>query len=331
MKSQILIKALKNFNNEIEFFEFIKLVNGSEKLSFEREIQQLKHEQSPEDVIKIDNALAEIKKTQEKHLSDVWESYKTGNLDEFKSLITKDPEKIMSFKYIEDEQDQTHPKKTFLHRLVEDGGEKSNEFLKHAFVIIAGLKLAKKAVPNLDLPCDVQYRDFETKIKKGEVHGVTPLYMAINEGNLVAVKYLIRYSDLNSPIIKENFKTQTTKVYSLFELALDNATVDSLDSKNSFEILKMITADDKKARFPESPELREKIASKFEKYKPEIQKLLAERYPAEIKAIKKLAEKYKDTESSSIEESVAGSGIQLRASRGGVSLQRSGSDLRSRF
>jgi ankyrin repeat protein len=103
MKSQILIKALKNYNNEAEFFEFIKLVNGNEKLlpEHETEIQRLKLQESPEDQIKIDNALAEIKKPEKKHLSNVWELYRDGDLEGFKLLLTQDPTKIISFKYIQ--------------------------------------------------------------------------------------------------------------------------------------------------------------------------------------------------------------------------------------
>ena len=351
MKSKILIKALKNYNNETEFFEFIKLVNGEGKLLPEREIeiQRLKPQESPEDQIKIDNALAEIKKTQEKHLTDVWKLYRAGDLEGFASLIKEDPTKILSFKYIEDKQDQDHPQKTFLHRLAEDNTDKGEgrRFLEQTFALMAGLKIARKEVPNLDLPCDIQYRDLKTKINKGEVHGVTPLYMAIFKRNEYAVKKLIRYSNLNTPITKENSSTGAIKEYSLFELALEKATfnssnpaldssnpaLDSSDSKNSFKILEMITEGDKKARFPESAEQRARIASNYEKYKPEIKILLAERYPEEIKEIKeikKLAKKYKDAESSSTEESGAGSGIQLR-SENGVSFQSSRSDLRSRF
>ena len=349
MKSKILIKALKNYNNETEFFEFIKLVNGEGKLLPEREIeiQRLKLQESPEDQIKIDNALAEIKKTQEKHLTDVWKLYRAGDLEGFASLIKEDPTKILSFKYIEDKQDQDHPQKTFLHRLAEDNTDKGRRFLEQTFALMAGLKIARKEVPNLDLPCDIQYRDLKTKINKGEVHGVTPLYMAIFKRNEYTVQKLIRYSNLNTPITKENSSTGAIKEYSLFELALEKATfnssnpaldssnpaLDSSDSKNSFKILEMITEGDKKARFPESAEQRARIASNYEKYKPEIKILLAERYPEEIKEIKeikKLAKKYKDAESSSTEESGAGSGIQLR-SENGVSFQSSRSDLRSRF
>ena len=322
MKFKILIKALKNYNNETEFFEFIKLVNGGAKLlpESEIEIQRLKLQESPEDQIKIDNALAEIKKTQEKHFSDVWKCFRDNDSKGFKSLISKDPTKIISFRYIEDEGDETNSKKTFLHRLVEYDNEKSKEFLTVTFVLLAGLKKVEKTVPNLDLPCDIQYRDFTTKIKKGEVHGVTPLYLAINKINLNAVKYLIPYSNLNTLITKENSSTGAIKEYSLFELALEKATSNSLnptlvssDSENSFKILEMITKGDNKARFPESAEQREKIASNYEKYKPKIKNLLAERYPKEIKEIEKLAKKYKDAESSSRQDSGTGSGIQLRS------------------
>ena len=304
MKSKILIKALKNYSNENEFFEFIKLVNGNEKLlpELEIEIQELKLLESPENQIKIDNALAEIKKTQEKHLTDVWKLYKAGDLEGFASLINEDPTKILSFKYIEDKQDRDHPQKTFLHRLAEDNGDKGGKFLKQTFALIAGLKKAGKEVPNLDLPCDIEYRD-----NKGEVHGVTPLYMAIFKRNENAVKYLIPYSNLNAPIIKENFDTKTKTPYSLFELALEKATLDSsnptldssnptLDSSNSkksFEILKMITKEgDKKACFPESEEQKRKIISKFNSYDSKIKNLLKERYPDEIRELKELAPRY---------------------------------------
>jgi len=340
MKSTILIKALKNYSNETEFFEFFKLVNGNEKLLPEREIeiQRLKLLESQEDQIKIDNALAEIKKTQEKHLTEVWKFFKDDDLDGFKSLIAKDPTKIISFRYNEDQGDETHSKKTFLHRLVEHDNEKSKKFLTVAILALRRLEKTGETVPELDLSCEVQYRDFTTKINKGEVRGVTPLYLAISKINLNAVKYLIPYSNLNAPITKENFSTGAIKEYSLFELALEKANFDSSnptlapsDSKNSFEILEMITKEgDQKARFPESAEQLEKIARNYEKYKPKIKNLLAERYPVEINEIKKLAKKYKDTESSSTEESGAGFGIQLRA-RGGVSLQSSISDLHSRF
>jgi cytohesin len=355
MKSNILIKALKNYSNETEFFEFFKLVNGNEKLlpEHETEIQRLKLLESQEDQIKIDNALAEIKKTQEKHLTDVWKFFKDDDLEGFKALIARDPTKIISFRYNEDEGDETHSKKTFLHRLVEHHNEKSEKFLLPVRIALRRLERAQKPVPNLDLPCEVQYRDFTTKINKGEVRGVTPLYLAINKINLNAVKYLIPYSNLNTPIKKVNSSTGAIKEYSLFELALEKATSDSSnptlaslnltpassnltpassnptpassnltpassDSENSFEILKIII---QKASFPESAEQKEKIARNYEKYKPKIKELLEEAYPEKIKEIKELAKKYKDAESSSRQDSGtgSGSGIQLR------------SDLRSRF
>ena len=90
--------------------------------------------------------------------------------------------------------------------------------------------------------------------------------------------------------------------YSILELALESASLKSVDLLKSTAILKILTGTnefEKKAKFPQSEAQKNKIVEKFYLYPLEIQKILLESYPEEN--IKEMADKISARSSEGVE------------------------------
>lgn len=284
---KIVKKAFSNLINEVEFFEFIKLVIDDK----DGEIFKL---------LKIE--IPQGSEDMNRELTDIWKLYREKDFKKIKLSILQDLKQITQPKYEESSVDhvQINPK-TLLHRLAEDG---SDECVNVIESIIRCLKLKKNPIlevidsiadidyvdrikknPILEVlnsRADIEYVDRKTK-DRGVVKGVTALYLAVNNQNLKAIEALIEYSNFDCPIIKvDNAKTKTN--YSILELALESASLKSVDLLKSTAILKILTGSnkfEKKAKFPKSEAQKNKIAEKFYSYPKEIQKILLENYPEE--------------------------------------------------
>lgn len=284
---KIFKKAFSNLINEVEFFEFIKLVIDDKDGEIFK-LLKIEVPQGPENM--------------NRELTDIWKLYREKDFKKIKLSILQDLEQITQPKYEESSVDhvQINPK-TFLHRLAEDG---SDECVNVIESIIRCLKLKKNPIlevldsradidyvdrikknPILEVlnsRADIEYVDRKTK-DRGVVKGVTALYLAVNNQNLKAIEALIEYSNFDCPIIKvDNAKTKTN--YSILELALESASLKSMDLLKSTAILKILTGNNKfrkKAKFPKSEEQKNKIAEKFYSYPKEIQQILLENYPEE--------------------------------------------------
>ncbi len=307
MKFSILLKALQNYSDEIEFFEFLKSIFGGEKLTpnQQREIEKLKLELPPEQQEKIDKALDEIDKSPPKVLNKVWQLFKDNNYKEFGTLILKEGLDIcLSLKY----ENNNTSNKTLFQRLAEDNSNKCIDFLKR---IIDWFRFAKNKDENLvfdfDLSADIKHKSNEQEdfpAQAGELKnitmGATTLYVAVSKQNLKAVELLSEYCDINHVTTSYN-KNGIIVEYSLLDLAIARANSDKpinetnpkvkiIDHENSIDILKVLTGGDdgkgKKASLFRSIEHRKKIAKKFEDFKDDVKKLLEARYPDEIKLMR---------------------------------------------
>lgn len=217
-----------------------------------------------------------------KKSSDAWELCKEGRFKELKSLIEADRSILFDHKYSKATMAAGGGSsgKTLFHLLVQNGSNEAIEILR------------KNSVPeHFSLKCNIQYLNLEGKII-GEAEGITPLYLAVQKKRKEMVKFLIEESesDLNC-VVTKNGK------YSLLEGAVKEA---NLNGDDSFEILKMITGDNdfgKKASFyssrlteDEKKNQKERIARKFQSYRPEVKKLLGEKYPTEIAEIERMSQ-----------------------------------------
>jgi ankyrin repeat protein len=263
---KIVKKAFSNLINEVEFFEFIKLVIDDK----DGEIFKL---------VKVE--IPQVPQNMNRELTDIWKLYREKDFRNIKLSILQDPQVIVHPKYEESSVDHVkiNPK-TLLHRLAEDGSDECVDVLES---VIKCLKLKKNPILEvLNSRADIEYVDRKTKYR-GFVKGVTALYLAVNNQNLKAIEALIEYSNFDCPLIKvDNAKTKTN--YSILELALERASLKSVDLLKSTAILKILTGSnkfEKKAKFPKSEAQKNKIAEKFYSYPEEIQKILLENYPEE--------------------------------------------------
>jgi hypothetical protein len=290
MQPLILLQALQNPSDEVEFHEFIKLVSSSEKLTSEqkKEIDKLKVDLNPEQQEKINNALLGIEKSQ-KTLSPAWELYKNKKLEDFKRLIVKNPELCFSRRYVEDEENEEKASgNTLLHRLAIDPNEESLEFLKCVIKVIR-IGAQKTEGININFPITVEHRS----PKKGRTKNMTALYFAVNKQNLEAVKLLAPYSDLQSEAIECNDESGTQKENPILEMALEKANSSKCDTNISLEILNIIA---EKTLLTESQEQFQKMVYFCYDYK--LKEILEEKYPDQVKKMEKISqENFLTTES----------------------------------
>ena len=319
IRFSILINTLQNSSDEIEFREFFELVVANMELSLEQrqEIERLKSLKTPEEQENMDKALRKIDKLRKKNLNKAWQLYREYKIEEFTDLVLRSGDYkalCFSFQYVE----EGTLNKTFLHRLAEVNSLKGLKFLKCSISALRSAKIRGEDI-NFDVTANIHY-----VAGNGETRGVTPLYLAIANQNLEAVKILAQDSNFDCVITQYNYESKLEKKYSIFEMALDKANSKLLDSSKSYEILKIISGGregkGKKASFPKSKNQKEKIAKNFAGYENTVKILLRERYPNEIKEIEEMAKKYNDKKvievepSSMVSESVGGvrGRIQLR-------------------
>ena len=302
IRFSILMNALQNSNDDIEFREFFDLLVTNMELSLEQrhEIERLKSLKTPEEQENIDKSLRKIDKLRKKNLNKAWQLYRENKIEEFRDLVLRSEYyKALCFssQYVE----EGNLDKTFLHRLAEVNSRKSLEFLKCAILSLWIAKNRGEEV-DIDVVANIQYNS-----RNGETRGVTPLYLAIANQNLEAVKILARDSNFNCNITQYNYETKLEKKYSIFEITLDRANSKFLSYSKSYEILQIITGgksgNGNKASFPKSKTQKEKIAKNFDGYKDSVKNILEVRYPREIKEIKEMAKKYNDKKAIGVEPS----------------------------
>ena len=284
---KIVKKAFSNLINEVEFFEFIKLVIDDK----DGEVFKLANVELPQGPENIN-----------RELTNIWKFYREKDFKKIKLSILQDLEQVTQPKYKESSVDyvQINPK-TLLHRLAEDGSDNSVDVIKS---VIKCSNRQNKPIPELihliNSPANIEFIDRKTK-NRGVVKGVTALYLAVNNQNLKAIEALIEYSNFDYPLTKvDNTKKKTN--YSILELALESASLKSVDLLKSTAILKILTGTnefEKKAKFPQSEAQKNKIVEKFYLYPLEIQKILLESYPEEN--IKEMADKISARSSEGVE------------------------------
>ena len=178
---------------------------------------------------------------------------------------------------------------TFLHcfSIIEDASHH-----KILDLIIKKIHLGAETDPtlNLDPKTEIYYTasSSEEMEEMAKYKDVTPLFLAVQNQNLKAVKLLLNprntlQADVNASIKKLNVRGETLiENYSILELALDQIISDTKNIARILPILKIIID---KAEFPKSTEFQEKIVKNFKKYPKEVAKLLNEKYPHEISAL----------------------------------------------
>ena len=181
---------------------------------------------------------------------------------------------------------------TFLHcfSVIEDASHH-----KILDLIIKKIHLGAETDPtlNLDPKAEIYYTAFssEEMEEMAKYKDVTPLFLAVQNQNLKAVKLLLDpkntlQADVNASAKKLNVRGETLiENYSILELALDQIISDPKNIARILPILKIII---NKAEFPKSTEFQEKIVKNFKKYPEEVAKLLNEKYPNEILALSQL-------------------------------------------
>ena len=168
---------------------------------------------------------------------------------------------------------------TLLHKLA-----KSNE--EHDYSTLESMLIFFDNHEILDTKADMKY---SVKITENEsqlrtISNVTPLYLAVNSGNLKTTTLLVNLGanvDISTTTITSEDKKED--FYSIFELALYKASqaekIESSQVENAFKILKII-AD--KAQFPQSERFKSKITKDFEMLPEIIQNLLVEKFHKDI-------------------------------------------------
>ena len=178
---------------------------------------------------------------------------------------------------------------TFLHcfSVIEDASHH-----KILDLIIKKIHLGAETDPtlNLDPKAEIYYTAFssEEMEEMAKYKDVTPLFLAVQNQNLKAVKLLLDpkntlQADVNASAKKLNVRGETLiENYSILELALDQIISDPKNIAKILPILKIIINE---AEFPKFKEFQEKIVKNLKKYPKEVVELLNEKYPNEILAL----------------------------------------------
>ena len=118
--------------------------------------------------------------------------------------------------------------KTLFHRMVESGSLKALEILKE-FSLPSHFRLT----------CNIEYKINEGD-QKGELRGITALYLAVDKQKTEMVEFLVERSNLNAIVTKHQNDESELKEFSILEIALKKA-----ESDKGLKILKILTGENK--------------------------------------------------------------------------------------
>ena len=195
------------------------------KAEIERQFSALRLDSSPEKEIE-----SSKDSSSKKSVNDYWELCKRHRWVELKAMIKSDVNILFNHKNSEASMAMggSSSEKTLFHRMVETG---SLEALK----ILQEFSLP----PHFRLTCNIEYKINEGD-QKGELRGVTALYLAVDKQRTEMVEFLVERSNLNAIVTKHQNDESELKEFSILEIALKKA-----ESDKGLKILKIVTGENK--------------------------------------------------------------------------------------
>jgi ankyrin repeat protein len=165
-----------------------------------------------------------------KSVNDYWELCKRHRWEELKAMIKSDVNILFNHKNSEASMAMggSSSEKTLFHRMVETGSLKALKILQE-FSLPSHFRLT----------CNIEYKINEGD-QKGELRGITALYLAIDKQRTEMVEFLVERSNLNTIVTKHQNDESELKEFSILEIALKKA-----ESDKGLKILKIVTGENK--------------------------------------------------------------------------------------